>query len=261
MILLHSKIILVCSASESKSAAQTGLPQLRFGLGLTSNGTLSRTIAQTHSAKDILCLSDFGITAPVLPDTIRQLMEEAKTYSGIFVDIERKNIYIDEFMRSLGDSCKAADLPLFIPISHHAYASDAWVLAPGAASGGNLQEELERGMSYFNGHLAVSLQPVCRRFYLPSDDPDGESLTGEELSAALLKTGAHSFFSRELCLNYFTYMDNTTGVFVIYDTEETLRMRLDLMQKIGIPYIFAEWNGCEKILGSSGGNIGGFGAD
>ena len=83
---------------------------------------------------------------------------------------------------------------------------------------------------------------------LPSADPNGEELTQGDLTAALQKSGAHSFFSQELCVNYFTYMDGDSGVFILYDTDESLQMRLQLICDIGVPYIFAEWQGCEALF-------------
>lgn len=245
---LNSQIILVSSAARSKDAAQTGLPLLRFGLGLDAGGMLIRTLAQNRRAGDILCLSDFGVSAPVPADITRQLLEEARDSGGIFADIERTSPHLDGFLQALDTACSKAGIPLFVPYSRCACAPNAWAVAPGAASGGCLRDELEHGMRVHNGRLAVSFQPTRRRFLLPAADPFGEALTEEALQAAQIRTGAHTFFSRELCVNYFTYMDGDTGVFVLYDTEETLQMRLQLIRDVGVPYIFVEWDGCESLF-------------
>ena len=236
---------------KSREAAQTGLPLLRFGLGLDANGTLLRTVAQAHAPKDILCLSDFGVSAPVSEETVRRLLEEARSYGGILADIERKNPHLDTFVQSIDQKCSEHKLPLFIPYAHCSNAPNAWPLVPGAASGGSLQDELEYGMRLQKGRLAASLQFVRRRFHLPASDPNGEEMTADELLAAQQQTGAHVFFSRELCLNYFTYMEGDTGVFVLFDTQETLQLRLELIQKTGVPYIFIEWEGCESLFSRS----------
>ena len=236
---------------KSREAAQTGLPLLRFGLGLDANGTLLRTVAQAHAPKDILCLSDFGVSAPVSEETVRRLLEEARSYGGILADMERKNPHLDTFVQSIDQKCGEQKLPLFIPYTHCSNAPSAWPLVPGAASGGCLRDELEHGMRLQKGRLAASLQFVRRRFHLPASDPHGEEMTADELLAAQQQTGAHVFFSRELCLNYFTYMEGDTGVFVLFDTPETLQMRLELIRKTGVPYIFVEWEGCESLFSRS----------
>ncbi len=248
MIFLHSQIILVCSTVKSHEAAQTGLPLLRFGLGLAANGTLLRTVAHTHTPNDILCLSDFGVAAPVSEETIRQLLEETRSYGGILADIEHKNSCIDTFLQSMDHKCRERAFPFFVPYRYRSNAPNSWLLAPGAASGGSLQDELKHGMELQKGRLAVSFQFIRRKFHLPASDPHGEEITADELLSAQQRTGAHVFFSRELCLNYFTYMEDETGVFVLFDTPETLQMRLDLICKLGVPYIFVEWEGCESLF-------------
>lgn len=251
MIFLRSQIVLVSSIIKSQQAAQTGFPLLRFGLGLDANGILRRTVAQTHGPNDILCISDLGVSAPVSEETIRLLMEEARSYGGILADIERKNQHLDPLIQSIDQKCREHKIPLFIPYTHCSNAPSAWPLVPGAASGGSLQDELEHGMRLQKGRMAAGLQFVRRRFHLPASDPNGEELTADELLAAQQQTGAHVFFSRELCLNYFTYMEGNTGVFILFDTPETLQMRLELIQKIGVPYIFIEWDGCESLFNRS----------
>ena len=248
MIFLNSQIILVSSASQSAAAAQTGLPLLRFGLALDANGILQRTAAHTRRANDILCLSDFGVSAPISCDTVARLVQEAAHYGGLFADIDRSSVHLNNFLKALDTACLAANLPLFVPYAQITCAPHAFAVVPGAASGGSLREELELGMQRQNGKLAVSFQAIRRRFMLPSADPNGEELTQGELTAALQKSGAHSFFSQELCANYFTYMDGDSGVFILYDTDESLQMRLQLMRDIGAPYIFAEWQGCEALF-------------
>lgn len=251
MIFLNSQIILVSSASQSAAAAQTGKPLLRFGLALDASGVLQRTIAHTRSADDILCLSDFGVSAPISRDTVQRLLQEAAYCGGIFADFERNSIYLDDFLKELDTACRAASLSLFVPYTKISCAPNAFAVVPGAASGGSLQEELEQGMQKHHGRIAVSFQALRRRFILPSADPNGEELTQEELSTALKKSGAHSFFSQELCANYFTYMEGSSGVFVLYDTDESLQMRLQLIRDIGVPYIFAEWPDCEALFSRS----------
>ena len=243
---MNSQIIIVCAETDRDSASQTGLPILRFGLGLTSNGTPIRTIAQNSIPGDILCISDFGISQQIPDEIIRQLTEEASDTGGIFADFERAVPQLDSFLSALDQTCAAADIPLFVPYKR--CPPNAYAVVPGAASGGSLREELERGMMLRNGRIAVSFGPIRKRFYLPASDPEGEDLTEAELSAAQAKTGAHPFFSRELCANYFTYMEKNTGVFILYDTDDTLRLRLRLIQEIGVPYIFMEWNGCQNLL-------------
>ena len=142
MIFLHSQIILVCSTVESREAAQTGLPLLRFGLGLSENGTLLRTVAQNHASNDILCLSDFGVTSPISQEVIRQLLEEARSHGGILTDIERENAHIGAFLRLMDQTCSECAFPLFVPYKYRSHAPNSWLIVPGAASGGSLQVDV-----------------------------------------------------------------------------------------------------------------------
>lgn len=245
---MHAQIILVCPAAKCAEAARTGLPVLRLGLGLGANGTLVRAIAQTRRPGDFLGLSDFGVSAPVSPAVVRQLVEEARGAGGIVADLERATPVLDDFLTALDGACATAKLPLFVPARRIASAPHAWAVAPGAASGGSLREELARGMRARHGRLAVTFEPTCRRFLLPAADPEGEELTAEELAALRARTNAQVFFSRELCARYFTYMDGGQGAFVLFDDADTLRARLSLLDESGAPYIFAAWEGCEDLF-------------
>ena len=245
---MKTQIILVCPAARCGEAAQTGLPVLRLGLGLDCRGTLIRTLAQTRRPGDFLGLSDFGVTEPVPAAVIRQLLDEAQGSGGIVADFERDHPALRAFLQNLDAACVDAGLPLFVPACRIDCAPNAWAIAPGAASGGCLRDELERGMRARHGRLAVAFEPTRRRFLLPADDPDGESLTEAELSALRQRTGAQAFFSRELCANYFTYMDGARGVFVLFDNPDTLQARLELIENAGVPYVFAVWEGCEALF-------------
>lgn len=245
---MKTQIVLVCPAARCGEAAQAGLPILRLGLGLDCRGTLIRTMAQTRRPGDFLGLSDFGAAEPIPSAVIRQLLDEAHGAGGIVADLERDHPALRAFLEELDAACAQAGLPLFVPARQIDCAPNAWAIAPGAASGGCLRDELERGMRARHSRLAVAFEPTRRRFLLPADDPDGESLTEAELAELLAHTGARVFFSRELCANYFTYMDGAQGVFVLFDTAETLRARLELIERAGVPYVFADWEGCQSLF-------------
>ncbi len=245
---MKSNLIWVCPAERCGEAAQTGQPVLRVGLGLDAGGTLIRTLAQKRDKQDVLCLSDYGISAPISDTVVRQLIEETRGTGGLLADLTRSTPFLAAFLAALDEACSRAAIPLFVPMRQIRHAPHAIAVAPGAASGGCLRDELEQGMLARNGQLAVLFEPIRRRFLLPAQDPNGEALTVAELDALRGKCGAHVFFSRELCANYFTYMEGDTGVFVLFDTEETLRQRLQLIRDVGVPFLFADYESCSILL-------------
>lgn len=245
---MQSQIILVPPSDQCRKADAEGLPLLRMGLGIHSNGTLVRALAQEYNKGDLLCVSDFGVSVPIPNAVARQLLQETQTFAGIVADFERFEPLLDDFLKQLDAICAQAQIPLFVPHRRIASAPHAWTLAPSAASGGCLREELERGMEARHGRLAVSFRRTCRRFRLPSADPNGEELTISQLSALHQQKNAQIFFSQELCVNYFTYMEGNIGYFVLFDDKNTLQKRLHLLQRLEIPYIFADWESYQFLI-------------
>ena len=80
---------------------------------------------------------------------------------------------------------------------------------------------------------AVAIDPAML-WYL-----DGRDSTG---------TAPNENFSRELMANYFTYSAERGTHFVLFDDEETLRQKVSLAQRLGIPSAFVMYPEIADLL-------------
>lgn len=61
---------------------------------------------------------------------------------------------------------------------------------------------------------------------------EAAALTPSRLHA--LAEGRATYFSRPLCARYFTYRTDGGSRFVLFDDVQTLRMKMDMAEKLGI---------------------------
>ena len=102
------------------------------------------------------------------------------------------------------------------------------------------------------------------RIILQADNPSDDAALRENLISNF-KRGAHRslfflllslrqkhhssvYFSRELMANYFTYSAERGTHFVLFDDEETLRQKVSLAQRLGIPSAFVMYPEIADLL-------------
>ena len=116
-------------------------------------------------------------------------------------------------------------------------------------SGGSLRVLLEESVNrYGAARLALDLERVMMDFPLPCPTGCGTPLTREELLSLRQKHHSSVYFSRELMANYFTYSAERGTHFVLFDDEETLRQKVSLAQRLGIPSAFVMYPEIADLL-------------
>lgn len=106
-------------------------------------------------------------------------------------------------------------------------------LADCAVSGGTLEAFLRACMELTKGQLCVRIAPIAMDFPLPCPGGKGTPISQDKLEQ-LKKTHA-CHFSSALQMNYLTYMDGPQLHGVLFDTKETLRKKLNLAERLGVP--------------------------
>lgn len=107
-----------------------------------------------------------------------------------------------------------------------------------AVSGGTLETFLRRAMDAAQGQLCVCLSPVHMDFCLPCARGTGRPLTAAE--ASVLCGDAPRHFSQALCTDYVTLLLDGQLHTVLLDCTETLRRKLLLADRLGVPYALIE---------------------
>ena len=145
-------------------------------------------------------------------------------------------------MKALDQQTEKHKLRLFVPLCQaqsvtHACLMEALQSAVDACVNGfrSLSDNIQ-------GRVAADLRAISRDFLLPSARMQGTPLSVQARDALRGKTGAQTFFSRELCARYFTYMDEkNNGHFVLFDDADTLQAKCRCLQELEVSPIFARY--------------------
>ena len=169
-------------------------------------------------------------------------------FQGVLADFESP-AHTDRlsFLTQLTGQLSAHGLALFSPLTLP--AEGAALLIGTGISGGSLRVLLEENINrYGAAHLALDLERVMMDFPLPCPTGCGTPLTREELLSLRQKHHSSVYFSRELMANYFTYSAERGTHFVLFDDEETLRQKVSLAQRLGIPSAFVMYPEIADLL-------------
>lgn len=234
-------MILVCAGTESVRARESGLPLLQFGLRLQADGGVYRALLSGQ--QEYLGVMDQGMTR-FSASVCGQLLAEAERVgaSSIFLDCENHTQAVDEFLQALDQQAEKHKIRLFVPLCQAQSVTHACLVAGTAISGGCLRERFQGLTQKYPGRIAADLRAISRDFLLPSANTEGTPLSVQARDALRAKIGAQTFFSRELCARYFTYMDKeNNGHFVLFDDADTLQAKCRCLQELSVSPIFARY--------------------
>lgn len=119
-------------------------------------------------------------------------------------------------------------------------------LADCAVSGGSLISYLEAVKAAAGGKLCVVLSPVYMDFPLPCTTGVGTALSANQLQS--LRKNAPCYFSGCLCTEYFTYLRDGTAHAVLFDSQKSLRAKLQAVQSAGITMVLIPDPGLRAAL-------------
>ena len=99
------------------------------------------------------------------------------------------------------------------------------VLISSAISGGTLKERFQDAARAYPHRCWLLPEPMSMEFSLPC--PSGLGTPAD------LPIGGRSFYSDALCCYYSHFIRENQGIMVLWDTEETLRAKLELARDCG----------------------------
>lgn len=247
-------LILVCTGRDTVRAAGQGLPVLHLCLSVTPGGALRRTQLATAQTRCLLGLCDPPAElADCNTDRLAaDLVYEAKRVDapGVFADFEHDTPRGRALLAAFDKALHEAGVPFYVPLDSGRMLGHAVLTVPTALSGGSLTTYIASLQEVYGApRVAAFLQPVSQDFTLPSASPNGRPLTEVARAALLEKTGAQTFFSRELCAKYFTYTDEEGRAhFVLYDDPSTLEAKLAQLSSLDVPAVFALFPDAAPLL-------------
>lgn len=217
------------------------LPLVHIAYTIDENGCLARCRAPEPPRGGMMGLCDRCPAHIRYPDALcRAVAGECRSrgYSGVLADFDTpcpddRPAFLEALARSLG----AQGLPLYCPLALN--AAGARLIIGTALSGGSLRAMLEEAAARCGAQrLALDLERVRMDFPLPCPTGCGTPLTRSELAALRERHPISTYYSRELMANYFTYTENRSTHFVLFDDAGTLRKKAALAQSLGIQEAF-----------------------
>lgn len=250
MYFMPQELVLVCAGADCARARDSGRAILHFGLAVGRDGGVFRTVLSQYRAGCYLGVSDRGMER-FHRSSCEQLLAEAARVNaaGLLIDCERDHPAVHEFVKAMDHACTQRELPLFVPLCQAAIVEQATLVVDSALSGGSLSERFGQLVEQYPGRIAADLRRISRDFLLPAPDSEGQPITDDVREALRKRVGAQTFFSRELCARYFTYMDGQgNGHFVLFDDDNTLREKCRCLDTLGVHLIFARYAEAKTLL-------------
>ncbi len=218
-------------------------------------GPQSRLLRQNLLLKTrggLLSLSDQDSPPITQPDQLCQALRRecaGRGYGGIVADFEGAPAPDRAaFLSMLQTGLRQDRRTLFIPESYAAMVPGAVILVCTALSGGQYRQRVQEAVERY-GRVALDVERLAMDITVPAPDGSGTPLTIPALRALRQEREPVVFFSDALCARYFTYTQNDTGHFVLFDDAETLHRKIQIGTSLGCAAAFLMFPEVEDILG------------
>jgi hypothetical protein len=154
------------------------------------------------------------------------------------------------FAASLGSELAKRKVPCIVPIDFSMFCPDAVYIVTSEISGGSLKLRLIELIERFGKEkIAFAICRMRMDFLMPSPEGKGRELTAGEFDTLYRGMNAQAFYSPELCLNYFTYTDDTgQSHFVLFDDVRSILGKVYMSDMLGVGYTLLNYPELRDIL-------------
>lgn len=244
-------VFLALTPAELAKCRTVRTPRAHIAYAVGDGGRLLRSELPREVHGGLLGLSDrcsgpLGDSSALCRTLLRECA--ARRFGGVLADFDGA-VREDRlaFLSQLGAALVRSGLRLYVP--ERFAVPEGIVLICTALSGGTLRERLSDAAARCGAqHIALDCQRLAMDFTLPCRSGEGLPLTREELAGLRERCGSAVFFSDELCANYFSYTAQGAAHFVLFDTAETLRRKLQLGRERGIETAFFMYPEVDDLL-------------
>lgn len=168
----------------------------------------------------------------------RQILGECRrrSFRGIVCDFEGPpRGCLPKLVEILDRNCAAQGWGLYAPEAYLPQAPGGRAMVPSALTRGTLERRLREALErYGPQRVALAVEWVREDFPLPAAGR-GAPLAPDALEGLLHRLEPAVFFDRGLCAHYFTYMAGPQAHFVLFDTPRSIREKLSLADRLGVP--------------------------
>lgn len=182
----------------------------------------------------------FGNISELVTQMVRECLRF--DFAGVFLALSPvPTAETTEFAQAVIQTFHAKNLVVYLPLTYASLCDDARFLVPGMISSGSFSGYLhDLSEKHTKTRLAIELSCEALDFPMPPDgNMPGKHLTPKILRETLESTCAMTFYSTDLCCNYFTYVDSQNQAhFVIFDTAESILAKKALADEAGFDAAF-----------------------
>lgn len=185
----------------------------------------------------IACPGDPGEGDPQL--CCRQMVGECRRrgFDRVICDFEGAPVGgAERLAAALGRACAQNALTLYLPEPFAPLAPDCRVLISSALVSGTLERRLSAAVErYGRERVVLAVEAMAEDFLLPASGR-GTPMGREQLQELLQRLEPAVFFDRGLCAHYFTHLARGGQAhFILFDTARSVREKLDVAQRLGVP--------------------------
>lgn len=174
----------------------------------------------------------------------------SRGFSGVVADFELPPSQDrTAFLEALSQVLSRNGKQLFVPEIYGEQIPLASVMICTAISGGVFRQRLEEAQQRFSGRVALDLQRLRMEFPLPCPSGEGRPLTAAALQELMEQRQPAVFYSADLCAKYFTYTQENSSHFILFDDAGTLQRKLQTGQSMGLKTAFVMYPEVEDLLG------------
>lgn len=239
------QLFITAAPNEMQQAAAYGRPLAHMAYRIGEDSTLLRQNLLLQTRGGLLGISDRN--APTVKDPValsQAVLRECgrRSYTGVLLDFESiGRPDLSAFANHLSQALLPSRRTLFVP---EAYAgNNRIVLINTAISGGTFIECLREAGARYGGpsQIALDLQRLQMDFTLPSHSGEGRPLSNEDFQSLVKQWSPATFFSQELCAQYFTYSVEDVAHFVLFDNTGSMRQKIRIGTGLGFAAAFFQW--------------------
>lgn len=234
-------VFLAVTPSQADHCRSVRAPRVHMAYALGDGGRLLRSALPRNVQGGLMGLGDRCAETLSNPAALCRAVSaecRARRFGGVVADFE--GIARGDrlaFLSDLGALLSQSGRRLYVPETFA--VPSACVLICTALSGGTLRERLSDAAARYGApRIALDCQRLAMDFLLPCPSGEGTPLTTEELTTLRERCDSPVFFSSELCANYFSFQERGKPHFVLFDTAETLRRKLEFGRERGIETAF-----------------------
>lgn len=227
--------IIAAAGADAKAVRSAKLTCLHLCSALTPSGSFSALRHPLTTSGDWLGILDQGgtVRSPEAFAASACSLAQSRSCQGILAEFTRPAL--SDTVSALDQYAARLHLSCIVPLSQQEHAPNSLYFVDTAISGGSLKQRLLQLMAqYGSDSLVIQLVRSCAAFPIPSADADGIPLRPSDIDILCQTYGAVPFFSHELCAKYFTYTDTGQPHFVLFDDNETMRAKRELLNTLGL---------------------------